>query len=265
METHVQPLRLGPFTLVRPLAPGPMAERWLAFDDSRHTAHVAHRFRMGERAEERRLVAAVEALSGLAHPHILPVEQFTLGIAGAAWIVTPFTGSHDGLVTLDKLLEDKGGRMEPGEVERALTQVLEAIQSAHACGVQHGPITTEEIVVDRRGSLAIEHYGIRRRLSGSPGIASEAIRDEVRSVVELGYMLLTGLPAEEPRIAASRLLARLDRHWDDWLDEGLDPMLGFDNAGEAAASLPGLRREFEGRGGAVETVISRFRRALRAS
>jgi serine/threonine protein kinase len=263
METHVQLLRIGPFSLVRPLHAGRLAERWLAVNEGAHSAHVAHRFRMGDRAEERRLVAAVESLSRLSHQHILPVEQFTLGIAGAAWVVTPFTGSHDGLVTLARLVQDKGGRMPASEVDHALAQLLEAVEYAHECGVQHGELHLDEIVVDRRGSLAIEHYGLQRRLSGSQDLASEVIRDEVRSIVELGYTLLTGLSAEEPRIVASRLIPRLDRRWDEWFEEGLDPMLGFASAAEALGALPGSRRGIEGRGGSVVTVISRVRRALR--
>lgn len=273
METHVQPLRIGPLTLVRPLLPGPMAERWLAVNETSHTTHVAHRFRMGDRSEERRLVSAVDALSRLAHPHILPMEQFTLGVAGSAWIVTPYTGSHDGLVPLTRLLQDKGGRMAPVEAERAVLQIIEAVEYAHSAGVVHGPLSASEILVDRRGSLSIEHYGLRRLLHGvglgtaSQGLAapaSEVAGDELRSIVELGYWLLTGLSADEPRIPACRLVPRLDRRWDDWLEEGLDPMLGFTSAAAVIGALPSMRRGIEGRGGPVVTVFDRMRRALRA-
>jgi serine/threonine protein kinase len=272
METHIQPLRIGPFTLVRPLLPGPLAERWLALNEPAHSAHVAHRFRMRDRAEERRLVSALEAAGALAHPHILPIEQFTLGIAGAAWVVTPFTGSHDGLVTLTRLLKDKGGRMEPIEVERVMVQLLEASEYAHSAGVQHGEISMDEIVVDRRGSLAIEHYGVRRRLTSALGLASELAADEVRSLIGIGYTLLTGLPADEPRIAAARIVPRLDRPtrgparggWDQWLEDGLDPLLGYTSAGEALGALPGMGREVEGRAGPVVGVLTRMRRALGA-
>jgi hypothetical protein len=94
--------------------------------------------------------------------------------------------------------------------------------------------------------------------------ASEVIRDEVRSLVGLGYWLLTGLPAEDPRIEAGRLIPRLDRRWDDWFNEGLDPLGGFATAGETLAGLPGIRRGVEGRErvGPVRTVLGRMRRAL---
>ncbi len=269
MSIRIERLRIGPYQLVRQLEPGPLSERWLAFNEFDQTAHVGYRFRMGhEKSEQRRFVSAVEGLSPLSHPHLLPIEQFALGVGGGAWIVTPYTGSHDGLVTLASLVREKGGRMSPAESERALIQLLEGSDYAHQSGHQHGPVTAPEIMVDRRGSLAVELYGLARRLttqSGRP--ATEVIRDEVRSIVEIGYWILTGLPAEEPRIQASRLIPKLDRRWDDWFEEGLDPLAGFLTAEDALAALPGLRREFEDkdRSSPVRTVIGRFARALRSS
>jgi serine/threonine protein kinase len=269
MDARVERLRIGPYRLLRQLQQGNLAERWLALDERDESAHVAYRFRLGnDKSEQRRFVAAVEDLSRLAHPHVLPIEQLALGIGGGAWVVTPFTGSHDGLVTLASLVKDKGGRMEPAEAERTLTQLLEAVEYTHSQGHHHGPIDAGEVMVDRRGSLTVELYGLRRRLDGPASRpAAEVARDEVRSLVEIGYFLLTGLSAEDPRIQAGRLVARLDRRWDDWINDGLDPMAGFTTAAEAVAALPGSRREFESRErvSPVQTVIGKFRRALRPS
>lgn len=268
MEARVERLRIGPFRLVRQLQPGILGERWLAFNESDQSDHVAHRFRLSQdRVEQRKFVAAIEALSPLVHPHLLPIEHLSLGVAGGAWVVTPYTGSHDGLVTLASLVRDKGGRMTPAETERALIQMLEAMEYAHSEGHHHGPVNPEEILVDRRGSLAIELYGLRRRLGGmAQQPASEVARDEARSVVEIGYWLLTGLPADEPRIQAGRLIPRLDHRWDEWFNEGLDPAAGFASPSEALAAMPGMRREVESRErvSPVRTVLGRFRRALRA-
>ena len=145
--------------------------------------------------------------------------------------------------------------------------LVEAVEHAHGEGHVHGPIRPEEIMVDRRGSLSIELYGLRRRLGGvAATAASEVIRDEIRSLAGLGYWLLSGLPAEDPRIPAGRLIPKLDRRWDAWFDEGLDPLGGFGSAGEAMAALPGVRRVFEReRVGPVRTVLGRVRRALSAS
>lgn len=264
MESRVQRLRIGPYRLVQQLEPGRMAERWLAFNEETESTHLAHRFRTGlDRFEQRRLVESIERLAPLSHPHILPVEKFTLGNGGAAWIVTPYTGNLEGLVTLANLVAEKGGQTSPIETERALIQLLEASDFAHNAGFHHGPLSAEEVMVDRRGSLSVELYGLRRLLEGAvPSPASEVSRDEVRSIVEIGYWLLTGLSAEEPRIRADRLMPRIDHRWDEWFDEGLDPMAGFLTAGDALAALPGLRREVEIKTGPVRTVLGRFKRAL---
>jgi serine/threonine protein kinase len=266
MEVRVERMRIGPFRLVRRLEAGPAGERWLAFNEREQTTHVAHRIPVGGPAGTRRFLTALEGTSNLRHPHLLPIEQYSLGSANTGWIVTPFTGSHDGLVTLSRLLRDKGGRMQPVEVERALTQLLEALEYAHGLGYFHGEVGTDEILVDRRGSLAIELYGLRRRLLGSGDRpATEVGRDEVRSIVAIGYELLTGLSAEDPRIEATRLIPKLDRRWDEFFAEGLDPLAGFLTAGDALGSLPSLRRELDARHSPVQVVIRGFRRALKQS
>jgi len=269
MSIRIERLRIGPYQLVRQLEPGRQAERWLAFNEADQSAHVAYRFRMGnDKAEQRRFLSATEGLAALSHPHLLPVEQFAFGIGGGAWIVCPYSGSHDGLVTLASLVRDKGGMVDPTEAERALMQLLEAAEYAHSAGHQHGPMSAGEIMVDRRGSLSIELYGLGRGLQGAAARSStEVIRDEVRSIVEIGYWLLTGLPAEEPRIEAGRLIPKLDRRWDDWFEAGLDPLAGFLSSEEALCALPGLRREIEVRErvSPVRTVIGKFARALRPS
>jgi len=253
---------------MRQLQPGGLAERWLAFNEADQSDHVAHRFKLGgDKAEQRRFVAAVETISDLSHPHLLPIEQLCLNVGGGGWIVTPFTGSHDGLVSLASLVRDKGGRMTLPETERSLLQILEGVEYAHAQGHHHGVLDPTEVMVDRRGSLSIELYGLRRRLGGlSQRPAGEMARDEVRSIVEIGYWLLTGLSAEEPRIQAGRLIPKLDHRWDEWFNEGLDAAAGFNSAIEALAALPNMRREVENRErvSPVRTVLGRFRRVLRS-
>ena len=243
-----------------------MGERWIAANEVDHSLHVAHRFKSADAATTEAIVQAARALAEVGHPHLLPVEHVYDKVAGSVWVITPFSGNHDGLVTLRSLVRDKGGQMSPQETERALVQMLQGISAAHARGAFHGPLTPEEILVDRRGSLSVELYGLRRRLTAlAKRPAAEVARDEVRSVVGLGYFLLTGLPSEEPRIEASRLSPRVDRLWDEWVNEGLDPLGGYGSADEAMAALPGFRREFEEKASPVQTVIRRVREVLRPS
>ena len=234
----------------------PQPDRFLALHESNQTSHIAYRFPPGAgKAEEGRLVAAVESASLIDHPHTLRIQQFTFDITGQAWIITPYAGDADGLRPLSRHLREKGGQVKPIEVEQAMQQLLSVIAVAHGGGSLqpptgsdsiwpsravpcHGPIGMDEILVDRRGSLLIELYGLARAID-QPGRPSlECLRDEIRSIVEIGYQLITGLRAEEPLIPAGRLVRKLDFRWDRWIDRGLDPSAGFDTADAALAMLP---------------------------
>jgi hypothetical protein len=265
MQSRVERLRVGPYRLSRHLAKGPIADRWVAVHEAEHTLHTAYRFKTADPVVTASIREGASEVSRIANTHLLSVEAVHDGVGGSVWVVTPFTGNHDGIVTLASLVHDKGGRLTPVEAERALTQLLEGVIAAHGAGCYHGPLAPEEVLVDRRGSLAVELYGLRRRLGTLwKRPATEVAKDEVRSLVEIGYSLITGLSADDPRIPAARLFPRLDRRWDDWFNEGLDPLGGFATAEEALASLPSLRREVEGRQKAspVQTVIRRVRQAL---
>lgn len=258
---------LGPYRLVGRLAPSRGATRWLALHEHDHTTHVVHEFApCHDKAEQRRFIAAVEGAATLRHAHILEIEQFSFFGLGRACVVTPYTGNQDGLVTLDDLARAKGGRMAATEVERALTQILEACQYAHDLRQAHGEIDAPDALIDRSGSVYIEMYGMARRLRGGRASHHQTVADEVRSLVALGYRLVSGLPAEEPRIPAGRLIKKLDRRWDEWFDAGLHPVDGFATAREAIDALPSSRRATEdaSRAGRVRGMISLFRSAIGA-
>ncbi len=257
---------VGPYRIVRPLEPGRLAARWLAVHDRDQTSHIAYEFLCRDRAEQRRLLSAFERAAELEHPHILRVEQFAFADAHVAWLFTPYTGNQEGLVSLDSLLKAKGGTMSAQEAERAVTQVLSALEYAHARGNLHGPLALDEVLVDRHGRISIELHGLARRLNGLTVGNSEIVRDEVRSVVEMGYRLLTGLSPEEPRIPAGRLGDRLSPFWDEWFDAGLDALTGgFATAADAAAALPSARIDAQPRVPviSVRRVLGRVRAALR--
>ncbi|HMN40884.1 MAG TPA: hypothetical protein PKE29_08560 [Phycisphaerales bacterium] len=248
------------------LSARPQPDRFLALHEDHQTSHVAYRFApLGGKAEEGRLIAAVESAALLEHPHALKIQQFTFDITGQAWVITPFSGDVDGLRSLTRLLREKGGQMSPVEAERVMHQLFEVIALAHGGGALqpppgkqfdgvsavsgatsgvaravgcHGPISMDEVLVDRRGSLLVELYGLARALHNGQRPTMETLRDEIRSVVEIGYQLITGLRAEHPLIPAGRLVRRLDAKWDAWLNRGLDPSAGFDTAEAAMGSLP---------------------------
>ncbi len=254
---------IGRYTLTRLLQPTALAERWLAVHANDHSSHVLYRFApCHDKAEQRRFMAAVARLSAVEHPHLLRIEQFSFDRGARPWLITPFNGDVDGITTLRTLLRYKGGEMSPDEAERALVQLLQAVHFAHDLGLHHGPIDMNEIHVDRRGSLYIELYGLSRAIRGAGEANPETIRDEVRSLVEIAYTLITGLRAEEPLIPAGRLVKRLSGAWDEWFDHGLNPAGGFDSASEAMDALPAARAA-RGERPIVRTRIRRLRPARR--
>ena len=264
MDDRVARLRIGPYVFMRQIEPGRFGDRWMAVHDEDDNPFIVHRFQVHRsRAEQKRFAAAVETLATLDHPHLLPVVEFSLGsAAGNAWVVTPFTGNQEGLLTLDRLVRDKGGRLSPKEAERALVQLLEAADYAHSRGPIHGPIRMDQVLVDRHGSLLVEMYGFDRAIGTEH--TADAARDEVRSLVEMGYRMVTGLTADDPRIPAGRLVPRLPRRLDRWFEAGLDPVEGFTTA---QAALDALTEEAitELRVNPVRTMIGRIGKALGAS
>ncbi|MCL4740638.1 MAG: hypothetical protein KJZ54_00380 [Phycisphaerales bacterium] len=260
-----QPVRvsLGPYVLVRQLTDGRLGERWLSLHERNQTSHTLHRFPPShDKAEQRRLLEAFETLSAFRHAHVLPIGEFSFAGDGRGWLVTPYTGNQEGLVTLADVLEAKGGQLGPYEAERAAAHLLEAFEAAHAVGLHHGPLSIDEVLVDRHGRVMVELFGLARRLEGLERGNAELIRDEIGSVAQLAYRLVTGLSADEPRIAAGRLNRRLPRAWDEWLEAGLDPSGGFESASSALAALPSARTDGEPREVTVRTVIGRLRSSL---
>ncbi len=232
---------LGPYALTRALEPCAIAQRWLALHGQGNTSHVAYRFAsVRGRHDQRRFLSAVEQLASLDEPHLLKIEQVALDQSHTPWVICPFTGDADGVRTLARLLREKGGQLSPFEIEPALTQIFQGVGYAHSRRRCHGPVDLDELLVDRHGRIIIELYGLRRALRGAAGFDPEAARDEVRSVAEVGYQLVTGLRCEEPLIPAGRLVKRLDRRWDAWFDRALDPSGGFSSADDALASLPSV-------------------------
>ncbi|MDX9911833.1 MAG: hypothetical protein RBS39_08385 [Phycisphaerales bacterium] len=229
--------RLGPYRLLKPLRPSDLCERWRAVHEVERTSHVVHRFQLSKLGiTPRAFLEAVERAAGVREAHVLEIEKFCLAEPGWACAVTPYTGSADGLLPLSTLLEAKGGQASPIEGERTALQLLAASIAGAEAGVAHGPIAMDDVLVDRHGRLLIEFYGLRAMLLAQR-TGPEFVRDEVRSIAEITYRVVTGVAPSEPRIRAGRLVRKLEKRFDNWLESGLSPTLGFASAAEALDSL----------------------------
>lgn len=262
-----QTQNFGRYRLIRPLEPAAFAERWLSLHEDAHTSHVVYRFgALTDKLAQRRFLSAGEQRGSAKGDHLLDIQSFSFDAVGRPCLVTPYLGNHDGLVTVRSLAALKGGRLSPLETERAIVHVLEGLRGAHQTedghrGGLHGSMSMDELLVDRHGRVWIELYGFRRAMRGQTERSMELAQDEVRSVVGAAYELLTGLPAEEPRISVGRLVKKIDPAWDTWLDRGLSGIDGFTSADEALAALPSTGHVLAEPKpvGRVRSLLSRFR------
>lgn len=236
---------VGGYRAVRGLGAARHGDRCLGVRRDDGTFVVLHAVRRTMRGfgatgarDVRRFLETVAPVRRAEHAHILPVIDAVTDREGWHWLVTPYTGSVDGLLTLKQLLAMKPMQQMPHmEAGRAVSQLIEAFAAATRQGLSHGPVGLHEVLVDRHGSLHVELFGLARRLKG------EAPRDpavevhEVRSLVGLAYELVTGVEPTDPMIAPTRLSKRLPKSWEQWLLTGLDPAQGFATHAELAESF----------------------------
>ncbi|MEO1536052.1 MAG: hypothetical protein AAFS11_10925, partial [Planctomycetota bacterium] len=209
-------------------------ERYLVTDPERLTHHVAFRLPLPAGCDQETFLEAVSRSSRINCPHVLPVEQFAFAGGEAAWIISPYTGDHDGLLLLSDLLADKGGQFEPLEVRRALFQMVQGLESVHASCVGHGELSLSCVLVDRAGKLLVELPGLR---TIGEHVVDEIRQNEARSLVRIGYELLTGVSPGEQLIEPSRLVNGLSGGWDRFIREGLDPAAGYTSLAELVDTL----------------------------
>jgi hypothetical protein len=215
-----------------------LGERWIALDEHAHLNHTVYRIELRSEHAQRRAVAHLGGFAKAQPPHTLSVDQYALDDARGLWIATPYTGSHDGLLTLDQLIRMKGGRLGVTESLRALGHLLAASSAARRNGLLHGALGGHEVLVDRHGSLLIELYGLNAAVRGLGESNDDAARDEVLSIAGLAYQALTGLDASVSFIEPSRVCRKLERGWDEWFARAMDPTAGFDTSAEAIDALP---------------------------
>lgn len=212
-------------------------ERLIALHERDDTDHLIYRHpALHEVAERRRLLASIEPVAAVRHPHLLEVSAYSLDEQDRLCLVTPYTGNQEGLVTLADLVERRSGRLEVAEVARCVDQLLEGVEGARAAGLSGGPVEAERVQVDRRGSLHIELYGLPGADRVNRGVCTGA--DEVRAIASMAVWLLTGLRQDIAPERIARIAGRSAKVWEPWIEAALDPFNGFETPAEARRALP---------------------------
>ena len=118
----------------------------------------------------RRFKNESKAISLLNHPNIVKVYDVSVN-DDLQYIVMEYV---DGM-TLREYLNQRGGRLTNRETVHFISQILKALEHAHANGVVHRDIKPQNIMVLRDGSVKVTDFGIACLASASQTLTQEAL------------------------------------------------------------------------------------------
>lgn len=217
------------YTIERELGSGGMAVVYLA-NDLRHNRKVAIKVLRPDVSASlgaKRFLREIEIEARLAHPHIVPLYDSGRA-AGYLCYVMPYIEGE----TLRERL-NREGQLPIDEVRRIATEVGDALDYAHACGVIHRDIKPGNILLTGDHALVAD-FGLARALeeSGGEKLTKTGIvvgtpvysspeqaagdghvdgRADLYSLATIVYEMLTG----EPPFAGSSMRAILTRKTTD--------------------------------------------------
>lgn len=257
----------GPYKLIRELEPARISpvgvassqvRRWAAVHERDDTGHLVYSLGPArDRFAKKRFLSAAEGLAALKQAHLLTADAYALSDRLGACLVAAYPGHHAGVVTLDELLEHKGGRLNGAEAVRAAAHLLEGIAAVHQAGFSDGALGADRVHVDPRGSLLIEMPTFWAALCGRREASPDRVRADVRRIVEMTLGMIAG------PLPRGGLAGDIDPRWAGWLSRGLDPAEGFSGAEEAMAALPKTAAVAgEPKPGLVRSLLDRIRASL---
>jgi serine/threonine-protein kinase len=159
--------KLGKFQVRRELGKGAMGIVYEGYDPMIERIVAIKTIRPeqleGEDAAEQlaRFRREAQAAGRLTHPNIVAVYDFGED-AGTTYIAMEFVKGRE----LQDILE-KGERFQMHDVVRVMTQLLDALEHAHANGVVHRDIKPANIIILPDGKVKVADFGIARVESSS--------------------------------------------------------------------------------------------------
>lgn len=214
------------FTLARRLPSHRIAHRWLARRPGDSRPLLVYGLQ-GAAAEQ---VNTLGTALSLQTPHALPVEALDAGPSRGLFVVSPFPGSYDGLLSLGALLSRKtAGQFGLWETRHAVDHLLSALEAAREHGAPHGELRPDEVLVDRRARLRVELCGVESALRR----VCPPVRIELDSVSRIALELLTGVPGGPPS-GAGLPSGKSWRAWRRWFEA----VPGLPSCAAARETLP---------------------------
>lgn len=156
----------------------------------------------------KRFESEAQLVARLEHPHIVPLYDYWRE-PGGAYLVMRYLRAG----SLRDSIEENGV-WTVGQVAQMLTQIASALSFAHASGIVHRDIKTDNILIDDVGNSYLTDFGIAKDLElhenltkdailGTPAYLSpEQIRGETATfksdIYALGILIFETLTASKP-------------------------------------------------------------------
>ena len=184
------PQRIGPYRIEERLGAGGMGTVYRAYDE-RLRRRVALKQIHPERARRpgarERFLREARAVARLNHPALVHLHDI-LETDDGDWIVMELVEGP----SLARLL--KAGPLDPDRALRLARDVAGGLAAAHAAGILHRDLKTENVVVTRDGRAKLLDFGLAVHVEAmeEQTWGDDTLNDETRDDETLGDPVLTG-------------------------------------------------------------------------
>ncbi len=160
--------RLSHYRLIEPLGQGGMGAVFRA-EDVRLGRHVALKLLSPLQARDpdarARFLAEARAVSALEHPNICMLYEFD-EVDGQPFLAMQLV---DGSTLKDALA---GGWLSEARTRDVVRAVAAGLAVAHARGIVHRDVKSENVLLGRDGAIKLSDFGIARLVEGAAGLTS---------------------------------------------------------------------------------------------
>lgn len=165
------PREIGPYRIEERLGIGGMGEVWRAWDE-RLARSVAVKLIRPEASENdvarERFRREARAAAALSHPAIVQIHDLVSSDEGEALVMELVEGEP-----LSRRIAD--GPLAIDEAVRLGKEIAEGLAAAHARGLLHRDLKTENVMVTRDGHAKILDFGLAKRLDSEASLTQSAM------------------------------------------------------------------------------------------